>query len=66
MKKKLGHRRRIKEEEYDLRPGPVEDRAGGGRGIAELRGSNEALAKADEAVRRRGARLVTEQLCAGL
>ncbi len=42
-----------------LGPGPVEDGAGGGGGFTELRGSEEALANADEAVRWRGARFVT-------
>lgn len=55
---------KIKEE--DLRPGPVENRAGRGGSIALLRGGNEAFANADKAVRRRGAGLVTELLCAGL
>lgn len=49
-----------------LGPGPVEDGAGGGGGFTELRGSEEALADADEAVRWRGARFVTVLLRARL
>jgi hypothetical protein len=42
-----------------LGPGPVEDGSRGGGGYTELRGGEEALADADEAVRWRGARFVT-------
>ena len=52
--------------EVYLGPGPIEDGARVGGGITELRRGEEALANADEAVRRRGTRLVTELLCAGL
>lgn len=53
--------KRKKREGY-LGPGPVEYRTGGGGRVTELRGGEEALANADEAVRGRGARFVTELL----
>lgn len=49
-----------------LVPGPVEDGAGQGGGFTELRGGDEAAADAYEAVRRGGARPVTEELGAGV
>ena len=49
-----------------LGPVPVEDGAGGGGRIAELRGGEEALAHTDEAVARRCASLVAELLGAAV
>lgn len=46
--------------------GPVEDGAGGGGGLAELRRGEEAAANGDETVRRGRATLVPELLVAGL